>query len=43
MKYDELINLCIKCIKEFDSVKMTVDTHSENFINYHKKKLEDTE
>lgn len=43
MKYDELIDMAIKCMLEYDPIKLTVDSHSEQFTNTHRRKLEDTE
>lgn len=43
MKTQELIALCIEIIDSFNPVIMTPDTHYDNFIAIHKKRLFDTE
>lgn len=43
VKYEELIEYCVEIIRTYNSVIMTVDSHSEEFVNKYRKKLEDTE
>lgn len=32
MKFSELIELCIKCVEEYNDVVMTLDSHADNFL-----------
>lgn len=43
LKYEELIIFCEDIIKSYNPIIMTVDSHSDQFIEQHKRKLEDTE
>ncbi len=43
MKYDELINHCIKLIKSFNPIIMSLDAHFDNYLKEFGKSFEDTE
>jgi hypothetical protein len=43
MKYEDLITLTEKMIRSYNPVTVTVDSHFDEFIKSHTKKLFDTE
>lgn len=43
LKYEELINHCLEIIKTYNPIILTVDSHSDQYIEKYKRKLEDTE
>ena len=32
MKFDELLEKCVECIKSFNPVINTIDSHADNFL-----------
>jgi len=32
MKFDELVDICVDCIKAFNPVTSTIDSHAEDFL-----------
>ena len=32
MKFDELLQLCIECVKTFNPIIKTIDSHADDFL-----------
>ena len=40
MKFDELLEQCVECIKTFNPVISTIDSHADNYLDHFKDPYE---